>query len=210
MDQEVMLKVGTDQSDSTLLAASDVQHERFTDPGQSGYDPETAMYTDFYNQYGGFDAYSRFFKLMQEDGIQWPSVSGDAQYTGDNDWSAQLSEYVIAYFSLAFGTTTDLTATFVNAGVGKLSATMMNKTTVVAVIKPYTVDPAVIRDIANAHCSIQAALANHLTGDALSAVRQSLQNLQHGNYTHAIATGGSSSSCPTECTWNQNKCVAKW
>jgi hypothetical protein len=107
-----------------------------------------------------------------------------------------LSEYLIAYLSLAFGTTSDLTPVFVQAGVG----TKDDK------IKPYKVSSAAVKDIANAHCSIRAAIVA-----GRNASRQ-LMALQNGNYASAIAPGGTNASCPRECSWNENQssCVAKW
>jgi hypothetical protein len=201
LDVEVLRTIGNQENNSTVQAAGNAQYERFADPSQpNGYDPETGMYVGFFSQYGGFAAYSRFFQLVQNDGIKWPSVSGDTHYTGDNNWSAQLSEYVIAYLSMSFGTTSDLTPTFVNAGVGKLTATMSDGTK----IMPYTVDSGAVKTIADAHCSIAAATRNGRN------VSSELSALQSGNYKNAVATGGNSSTCPSECSWSQNKCVAKW
>jgi hypothetical protein len=196
MDEQVMRVIGTKQNNPTLLSAAAAHHQRFGEPGQGRYDSEVAMFNDFYNQFGGFAAYSLFFSLVQQDKMQWKTVAKDPTWTPDNNESALLSEYLIGYLSLAFGTTSDLTPVFVQAGVG----TKDDK------ISPYTVSSAAVKDIANAHCSIRAAV-----GAGHSASRQ-LIALQNGDYSTAIASGGTSGSCPHECSWNQNqnKCVAKW
>lgn len=199
MDAEIMQAIGTAQNNTTLLAAATAQNNRFNNQSQnpSGYDSEVAMFEGFYTQFGGFGPYANAFKFAAvEDGISWPSVSGDPNYTGDNDYSAQLSEYVIAYLQLGFGTTTDLTQTFVNSGVGTLD----NQ------ISPYSVDPNAVLSIANAHCSIQAAKG---AGVDVSA---QLSVLQSGNYQSAQASGGTQATCPSECLWSssQSQCVAKW
>jgi len=183
-----------------LLNAAEVQHWRFSVPGQKKYDPLVAMYVDFFNRYGGFPAYSHFFKMVQDDQIQWLKVSGDRKHKGDSNYSAQLAEYVIAYLSMAFGTESDLTSTFVNAGVGKLTAVKKDGT----VISPYTVDPGAVQTIANAHCSIADAKA------AGASYASELANLQRGDFVHAIASHGTLPNCPRECAWRNNKCVAKW
>jgi hypothetical protein len=196
MDEQIMRYIGTNQNNQTVLNAASAQHERFADPKQSGFDSEIAMFDNFFSRFGGFPTFARFFSLVRNDGIQWVPVAQDPTYTPDNNTSPLLSEYVIAYLSLAFGTTSDLTQKFINAGVGKLDKT----------ITPYKVSTAAVKGIANAHCSIRAAAA---AGVSVSA---SLAALQKGNYKNAIATGGTSSSCPSECSWatTSRRCVAKW
>jgi hypothetical protein len=186
MDELIMHKIGTDQSNQTLLNAAATQHERFADPSISGYDGEVALFDNFFNQYGGFPTFSNFFKLIEGDGLQWGNVSANP--------SPLLSEYVMAYLSLAFGTTTDLTPTFVNAGVGTLDTT----------IAAYTVDSNAVRGVANAHCSIRAAAGAGVN------VSSQLSQLQSGNYSGAMASGGTQSTCPAECRWSGSQCVAKW
>jgi hypothetical protein len=68
-------------------------------------------------------------------------------------------------------------------------------------IPPYKLNSAAVKAIANARCSIHAAG---------TASRVQLQRLQQGDYQHALALGGTSRSCPSECFWMNNKCVAKW
>jgi hypothetical protein len=194
MDEQVMKYIGTEQNNQTLLNAAQAQHERFADPGISGYDSEVAMFDNFFNQYGGFKAYSKFFQLVEKDKLSWPSVSQDSSYTGDNDYSALLSEYVAAYLSMAFNTTSDLTSTFASAGVGTLDTTEPS----------YTLNSSAVLGVGNAHCSISAA-----SGAGVN-VNSQLSQLQSGNYQKAIASGGTQAACPSECSWSGGKCVAKW
>jgi hypothetical protein len=206
-DYEIMQAIGTAQNNSTLLLAATAQKNRYDNQSQnpSGYDPEVAMFINFFNQFcqgspcSGFPAYTNAFTYVVGDGISWPSVSGDTDFAGDNDYSAQLSEYVIAYLQTGFGTTTDQTPTFASAGVGSAANTPSGES-------PYTVDPTAVWDIAAAHCSIQAAKG---AGQPYS---QQLANLQSGNYQNAIATGGTQATCPSECTWSasQSQCVPLW
>ncbi|MGA2890811.1 MAG: hypothetical protein ABSE51_22545 [Terracidiphilus sp.] len=194
MDEHVMKYIGTQQNNQTLLNAAQAQHERFADPSISGYDSEVAMFDNFFNQYGGFTAYSKFFQLVEEDKLSWPSVSQDSSDTGDNNYSTLLSEYVAAYLSMAFGTTSDLTSTFTGAGVGTLDTTEPS----------YTMSSAAVLGVANAHCSIRSA-----SGAGISVTSQ-LSQLQGGNYQNAVASGGEQSTCPSECSWNGSQCAAKW
>lgn len=196
MDEQVMRIIGTKQNNPTLLNAATAHHQRFGEPGHGKYDSEVKMFNDFYSQFGGFAAYSQFFGLVQKDKLQWKTVAKDPTWSPDNNESALLSEYLIAYLSLAFGTTSDLTPVFVGMGVGKKDDKIM----------PYKVSSAAVKNVANAHCSIVAAVgAGHRASRQLIA-------LQHGNYSSAIASGGTSASCPPECSWIKikNKCVAKW
>lgn len=194
MDEQIMKSVGGSKNNQTLLNAAAAQHERFADSSQGTYDSEVAMFDGFFNQYGGFPTLSKFFSLVQTDGLQWVPVAQDPNYTPDNNTSPLLSEYVIAYLSLAFGTRTDLTQTFVNAGIGTKDTA----------ITAYTISSAAVLAIGNAHCSIRAAAAAHVN------VSLPLAALQKGNYQNAMATGGTRSSCPSECAWTSNACVAKW
>jgi hypothetical protein len=204
MDYEILQTLGTQQNNATLLAAATAQKDRFDNSAQnpSGYDPEVAMFVNFYNQFcqgspcTGFPAYRRAFGLVVADHISWPSVSADASYTGDNNYSAQLSEYVIAYLQLGFGTTTDLTQAFVDSGVGSEDTA----------IPAYTVDPSAVLAIADARCSLVAATAAGVdTSTAWS-------NFLHGNYQNAVVTGGTQQTCPASCAWNtsSSQCVAPW
>jgi hypothetical protein len=149
------------------------------------------MFDNLFDQFGGFDGLSRFFRLVEADGIRWPVVGQDPTFSGDDNHSEQLSEYVIAYLSLAFDTKKDLTPVFVEYGVG-----VDDKK-----IPPYKLNPAAVKAIADAHCSIHAASAAGLP---------QLQKLQQGDYQHALASGGTSPSCPVECAWTKDRCVAKW
>ncbi|MGB9071655.1 MAG: hypothetical protein WCC22_03215 [Terriglobales bacterium] len=211
-DYEIMQAIGTAQNNSNLLLSATAQKNRLDNQSQypSGYDTEVAMFINFWTQFcqgspcSGFPAYSNAFKSVIEDGISWPNASGDPNFTGDNNYSAQLTEYVIAYLQMGFATTTDQTQTFVNAGVGSSAAFTQGCT---ACVPPtYTVDPAVVYDVAAAHCSIQAAKATGVD------VTTQLTDLQSGNYQNAIATGGTQATCPSECAWSasQTQCVPLW
>jgi len=210
-DYEIMEAIGTAQNNQTLLLSATTQKNRFDNQSQdpSGYDPEVAMFINFWTQFcqgspcSGFPAYSNAFKFVIEDGISWPNASGDTSFTGDNDYSAQLSEYVIAYLQMGFATTTDQTLTFVNAGVGSAANSQGCST---CLPPTYTVDPTAVWDVAAAHCSIQAA-----KGAGVDVTTQ-LADLQSGNYQNAIATGGTQAACPSECAWSasQTQCVPLW
>jgi len=186
-----MRYIGNVQKNQTLKDAADAQHVRFAHPNQKSYDRQVVMFDNLFGQFDGFDGLSRFFRLVDDDGIRWPVVGQDPTFSGDDNHSEQLSEYVIAYLSLAFGTKKDLTPVFVEYGVG----TEDKK------IPPYKLNPAAVKAIADAHCSIHAAAA---------AGRPQLQKLQQGDYRHALASGGTSRSCPNECAWTNDRCVAKW
>lgn len=191
MDEQVMRYIGNAQNNQTLKDAAEAQHVRFAHPDQKSYDRQVVMFDNLFDQFGGFDGLSRFFHLVDEDGIRWPVVGRDPTFSGDDNHSEQLSEYVIAYLSLAFDTKKDLTPVFVEYGVG----TDDKK------IPPYKLNPAAVKAIADAHCSIHAAAAAGLP---------QLQKLQQGDYQHALASGGTSRSCPSECSWAKDRCVAKW
>jgi hypothetical protein len=194
MDEQVLSYLGTKYGNQTLKNAAGAQHERFADPTQSSYDSEVAMFDNLFSSYGGFAAFSKFFGLVTKDGLQWVPVSQDPTYTPDNNQSALLSEYVIAYLALSFGTTSDITPTFTNAGVGTKDTKIQN----------YSVSPAAVKAIASAHCSIAAAAGANVN------VAAQLSALQQGNYQNATAAGGTKTTCPSECAWSANQCVAKW
>ena len=182
---------------SEIAASADLQLHRFADPANPTrkYDREVAMFLDLFDRFGGFASYARAFEYaIGEDRLQWTSVSQVTSFNGDDNHSENLSEYVIAYLQLGFGTDQDLTPMFRTAGVG----TMDKK------IAPYEIDSTKIREIATAHCSIRAAANAGLN------VNRQLRALQAGNFRSAIAHGGSSSSCPIECTFRDNSCVAKF
>ena len=211
-DYEIMQAIGTAENNNNLLLSATAQKNRFDNQSQdpSGYDTEVAMFINLWTQFcqgspcSGFPPYSNAFKFVIEDGISWPNVSEDPNYTGDNDYGAQLTEYVIAYLQMGFATTTDQTQTFVNAGVGSSAAFTQGCS---ACVPPtYTVDPAVVYEVAAAHCSIQAA-----KGAGVDVSTQ-LTDLQSGNYQNAIATGGTQATCPSECAWSasQTQCVPLW
>jgi hypothetical protein len=192
MDIAVLKYLGNISSNQTLLNASAAQQERFYDMSQTmTYDPRVVMFGSLTNSYGRFAGYARMFKLVQQDQLNWVMVAQDPTYTPDHNYSALLSEYVIAYLSMGFGTTTDLTQTFVAAGIGSYNQNG---------VMPYTVSSTAVRAIATAHCSIRAA-----TGASAQ-----LAALQAGNYASALASGGSSATCPSECKWSNNQCIAKW
>ena len=185
MDAFFLQAIGVAMNNANLQQAATVQTQRFDCVGADGCDREVAMFNTFFTTYGGFPAIAKLFKLLQEDGMNGSSIAPNP--------SPLLTEYVIAYLQLAFGTTTDLTPTFVKDGVGTLDTT----------IPAYTVDPTVVLAVANAHCAIKAGGAN---------AALALQALQHGNYQSAIATGGTQAACPAECLWSvpKNQCSAKW
>jgi hypothetical protein len=215
-DYEIMEAIGTAQNNQTLLLSATAQKNRFDNESQnpSGYDPEVAMFINFFAQFctgspcSGFPAYTNAFNYVVEDGISWPNVSGDTNFTGDNDFGAQLSEYVIAYLQMGFGTTTDQTQTFVNDGVGSYDLPSQGfncpSSDPQCAYPPYTVDPTALWEVAAAHCSIQAA-----KGAGVNVSAQ-LSDLQSGNYQNAIATGGTQATCPSECSWSASQCVPLW
>jgi len=206
-DYEIMKAVGTEQNNSNLLLAATAQKNRFDNKAQnpSGYDAEVAMFIKFFDDFcegspcSGFPAYTRAFKLAIDDRISWPNVSGDTSYTGDNDYSAQLTEYVIAYLQMGFRAKKDHTQTFVDAGVGSAANAIQGQS-------PYTVDPKAVCGVALAHCTIQAAKG---AGQPYS---QQLANLQSGSYQDAITNGGTQAKCPKECSWNAylSQCEPLW
>jgi hypothetical protein len=180
-----------------IAASAVLQFHRFADPANSTkkYDSEVVMFLDLFDRFGGFKGYARAFEYaIGEDRLQWTSVSHVTSFNGDDNHSENLSEYIIAYLQLGFGTDQDLTQMFRAAGVG----TMDKK------IAPYEIDSSKIRVIADAHCSIRAA------ADAGVNVNKQLRALQAGNYRSAMARGGSSNSCPIECTFRDKSCVARF
>lgn len=210
MDIAVLHYIATsnNQTNQTLLDVYATQQWRFHNPESRNYDHVVIMFDNFQTTYG-FEGFAQMFQLAYGDQLKWPQVSQDSNYTADNNWSALLSEYVIAYLSLGFGTTTDLTQTFVQAGVGTHKGHG---------VQPYTVDPAAVKAIGDAHCLIRSAKA---AGVNVSA---QLAALQAGNFSQANVAGGTSATCPNECTWLQQydiqgpgpsrlvfeRCVAKW
>jgi hypothetical protein len=121
--------------------------------------------------------------------VKWPEVASNP--------SALLSEYVIAYLQLGLRAPQDLTASLFTAqGVG-------SKDTQIA---PYTVDPKIVRAVADTHCSLQAAsTAGFDTRAAFAALRS-------GKYQDAHVSTGAQTTCPGECIWSvpRNACVAPW
>ncbi|WP_035058413.1 carbohydrate-binding protein [Andreprevotia chitinilytica] len=188
MDFRIMKTIGDAQGNTTLQTAADAQHYRMGVAGQSGYDSEVAMMDNFYDRYGGYNAFARTFKLMQTDNMKWNQAASTP--------SSLLSEYVIAYLQLGFGTKTDLTASdFIASGVGTLDTAT----------PAYTPDKAHIKAIADAHCSIAGAR----TDPAISstALNTALTNLHNGNYASAKIASRSctltpATSVPSECSCN--------
>ena len=179
----------------SLSAGAKFQLERFTNPQSSEYDVQVAMLVDFFHRYGGFNAYANAFRYaFQQDGLQWASVSKDSKFTGDDNYGKNLSEYVIAYLHLGFGATSNLTPAFVQAGVGSKDTR----------IPSYVLDANNVKSIADAHCSIAAARASGFD------VKRQLSALQKGDFQRAATTGGTKTACPSECTFSNNKCVAKF
>jgi hypothetical protein len=187
MDYHVMKHIGDQQNDANLQAAALAQHRRFTVPGQGEFDTEVVMFDTFFDRYGGFPAYARVFDIIQKDGLRWPSVAPNP--------SPLLSEYVMAYLSIGFGSRVNLTSEFVAAGVGTKDTQ----------IPPYTVSADVVTAIADAHCSIVAATGS--TTAALAALRR-------GDYVNARVPSTCSTRCPSTttcaCDTVTNTCVAPW
>ena len=203
MDAEFMQSIANNNSLLTpatkqaLLNSATAQFNRFTNTSNptGEFDSEVVMFVNFFNQFGGFNAYANAFNFaVNQDGLRWPSVSKDPNFTGDDDFSENLSEYVIAYLQLGFGATSNLTSTFSSAGVGTKDTS----------IPSYTINANNVKTIAAAHCSIRAA-AN--TGINVTA---QLSALQMGNFQNATATGGTQASCPSECAFINNKCTTKF
>jgi len=181
----------------TLRASAKAQWERFADPSNpiGEYDSQVVMFIDFFNRYGGFDGYAKSFRYaFNQDRLRLPVVSKFAEYNGDNNHSENLTEYVMAYLFLGFGVDHDLTPVFRKAGVGTLDKK----------IAPYSIEPENIKAIADAHCSIHAAVAAGIK------VNRQIRELQDGNFKHAIANGGTAQSCPTECVFTENTCRARF
>ena len=185
MDYHIMQAIGDQQGNATLQAAARIQHYRFGVVGQSGYDQQVAMDDNFFNNYGGFDAFARTFKIMQGDGVKWDQVAPNP--------SVLLSEYVIAYLQMGFYTHTDLTQSdFIAHGVSNMDAAT----------PAYTPDATHVRAIADAHCSIAGAKTDPSVSS--SVINNALTNLRRGNYAAAAVssrscTQAAAGSAPAEC-----------
>jgi hypothetical protein len=193
-DNNALLDPATKRS---LRASARQQLERFTDPANHTrkYDTEVVMFLDFFNKYGGFKAYADSFRYaIVQDGLRWTSVSKDRNFTGDDNYSENLSEYVIAYLHLGFGVSSNLTPAFRSYGVGTLDKR----------VRPYEIDATNVKAIADAHCSIRSA------ANAGVKVGHELSELRKGNFKNAQASGGTRASCPSECVFSDNKCVARF
>lgn len=198
MDYHIMKVIGEKENNPTVLAAADAQHRRFGIKGLNEYDSEVAMFDSFYDRFGGFDAFSRTFRLIQDDKMQWSDVAPNP--------SPLLSEYVIAYLQLGFKTKTDLTKSdFVAAGVGTKDTT----------IPPYTVSPNHVKSIGDAHCSIAGARTDPNVSQ--SKINTALDHLRHGDFSQAFVTSRSCKQtppdqAPAECSCNGSslKWVASW
>jgi hypothetical protein len=188
MDYRVMQSIGNSQNNQTLKNAATAQFNRFQNTASGEYDSEVVMFEGFFASYGGYAGYNRGFGMIRGDGINWSNVSPNP--------SEKLSEYVIAYFSMGFQTTTDITSKFSSAGVGTKDTT----------IAAYSVNPAVVGDIATARCSIQAGAAQGLS------TTTAMSNLRSGNYS-AANMNTTCTGCPTGicgCDSVANRCVAPW
>jgi hypothetical protein len=185
MDAFFLKAIGDATNNATLQQAAIHQTSRFDCVGGDGCDKEVVLFNTFFTNYGGFMGFANAFKFLLGDGIRLGNVSPNP--------SPLLTEYVAAYLQLGFGSSTDLTPMFVNAGVGTLDT----------MTPAYTVDPTVVLAVANAHCAIKAGG---------TSANPALQALQHGNYQSATATGGTQAACPAECIWSvpKNVCSAKW
>ena len=185
MDFHIMDSIGTAQNDAILKQAALAHHRRMGVPGRPGFDSEVAMFDDLFNRFGGFPAFARAFELIQRDGLKWRQVSPNP--------SPLLTEYVIAYVSLGMRTPTDLTQSFVAAGVGTKDTR----------IPPYSVSAENVGDIADAHCSINAH--NPRPEEALAA-------LKRGDFQNTLVAAACGAGCPAECGCDttSNQCVAPW
>jgi hypothetical protein len=183
-------------TERSLRASARLQLERFTDPANHRkYDSEVVMFLDFFKKYGGFKGYADSFRYaIVQDGLRWTSVSKDRNFTGDDNYSENLSEYVIAYLHLGFGVSSNLTPAFRGYGVGTLDKR----------VRPYEIDANNVKAIADAHCSIRSA------ANAGVKVGHELSELRKGNFKNAQASGGTSTSCPSECAFRDNKCMARF
>lgn len=189
MDEQVMRYIGNAQNNRTLKDAAEAQHVRFALPDQKSYDRQVVMFDNLFDQFGGFDGLSRFFRLVEEDGIRWPVVGHDATFSGDNH-SEQLSEYVIAYLSLGFETKKDLTPVLSNAGSERMTRRFRPISS--------TLPPSKRSPTRTARSMRRRRRASYL------------RKLQPGDYQHALASGGTIRSRPNECAWAKDRCVAKW
>jgi hypothetical protein len=209
MDAQFMASIANNNSalsaavKTTLLNSSTAQLARFTNPisPTNEYDTEVALFNNIFNggvftgtNNSGFSGYNNMMALVNADGLTWTTVSQDKNQRGDDNYSENLSEYVIAYLHLGFGSTTNSTTAFANAGVGLKDSIITN----------YTISAANVQAIANAHCSIRAASASGVH------VSTQLAALQNGNFQQAMASGGTAASCPGECAYTNNACVAKF
>jgi len=188
-DAALLHDIGIALGNQTLVKAGRAQLRRFTVAGGADYDSEVPIFQELYVRYDGDAAFIRTFELMKQDGIQWSDVSPNP--------SELLTEYVIAYLHLGSQAKTDLTQSlFVEKGVGSLDTKIAH----------YEVSSDVVRAVATAHCSIRAAAK---AGKKVSA---ELQALRTGQYRDAVASGGSQSGCPTECSWSsaESRCVASF
>lgn len=189
MDYHILKTIGMVNQNQTLLQAADVQHMRFSVSYSPNYDSEVSMFDSLFDSYGGFPAFANVFRLIQEDGVKWPEVASDP--------SALLSEYVIAYLQLGLRVPQDLTASLFTAqGIG----TKDTQT------PPYSVDPNIVRAVADTHCSLRAASsAGFDTRTAFAALRS-------GKYQDARVSPAAQTTCPSECIWSvpRNTCVAPW
>jgi len=180
-----------------LLESAQAQWERYAaaDNPVHEYDPQVVMFLGFFEHFGGFAGYKKAFQYaFDEDRLRWPSVSNDRSFTGDDNHSENLSEYIVAYLELGFGTSHDMTSVFRDAGVGTFDKK----------IPPYKLVKGNIKAIADAHCSIQAAT------NAGIEVKEDLRSLQLGDFKDALARGGTRESCPAECTFRNTQCEAKF
>jgi hypothetical protein len=198
MDYHVMLSIGQSQGNTTLTNAALFQHERFGVAGLRDYEPEVAMFDNFYDRFGGYAAFVRTFSLLQGDGLKFDGV--DKSNPG-----ATRTEYTMAYLHLGFRTTADLTSEFIAAGVGTKDK----------MISPYVPDKTHVKAIADAHCSIAGARGDPAV--SATTLNTALANLRSGAY--ATAKIAAQQSCaltatdkkPAECTCAANgQWVAPW
>ncbi len=204
-----------------------VDSDPYYDSGYGpNWDPQTLLFAQVKASGGGWQVFAKMFQLMREDGIDF----GNGAFTNPSEL---LSEYVVAYMSLALGA--DYTAVASAYGVGerpyyydagvKLDCWLQyaggapvagcasvnyvdaTKQTVQVNTRPwpgYTLQSANVVEIADAHCAVS-------TGYPVA-----LQALQDGVPGAAIQLvqieGGEVSSCPSECVYSPTTlhCTAPW
>ena len=185
-------------------------------PDGGSPDPQVGMFDQLLSTYG-WPGFRRAFNAVLNDGMVFTSLKDPPAYTTTTPFvsgspSALMSDYVIAYLSLGFGA--DVTGTMAAANVGEEPPNWDNNPPWQA---NYTLSPAEVGAVADAHCSLAAAAAaiGSTPGAAQTALAQAYVNLRAGDYAQARVPnfpGTCGAGCPTECgcQTSQNRCVAPW